>query len=282
MPGIQDLTGKTAVVTGGGSGIGAGMSRRFAQRGMRVVVADIDLDAAGKLAESLRSGGAEAVAVEVDVSDRGSLEALAQASLAAFGDVDVLCNNAGVFLGGKMADFTPGDWDWVMSVNLMGVVHGCSVFRDHFTARGSGQIVNTASIGGFAADPGCAPYTTSKFAVVGYSEALRRDLEPEGVGVSILCPGPVATGIDRCDRLRPASAGESAVSSKAAVPVIEQGMHPDEVGDLVVRGIASNAIYVFTHKELAPMFEQRITDLRAALEDTPAASGSAVTPEDLA
>lgn len=281
MPGIGELSGKTAVVTGGGSGIGAGMCRRFGAQGMKVVVSDVDADSAEAVAARLRSEGSEAVAIRCDVSERGDVEALAEASIAQFGGVDVVCNNAGVFLGGNMRDFTLGDWEWVISVNLMGVVNGSSVFTPHLARRGSGHIVNTASIGGFASDPNCAPYTTSKFAVVGYSEALRADLEPDGVGVTILCPGPVATGIATGDRLRPVSAGTSAASSKAAIAIVEQGMSPDEVGELVVRGIAENAPYVFTHPEFAVIFEPRLQAIREALATASTPRSGAISPGDL-
>jgi len=281
MSRMRSLAGRAAVVTGGGSGIGAGMCRRFAHQGMHVVVADIDGPSAEATATALREAGARAEAVVCDVSDRGSVEDLATAAIGATGGVDVVCNNAGVFLGGNMRDFTVGDWEWVMSVNLMGVVHGSSVFTPHLVERGAGHIVNTASIGGFSTDPNCAPYTTSKFAVVGYSEALRKDLAPDGIGVSILCPGPVATGIDACDRLRPEAAGPSPVTSKAAVPVIAQGMSPDAVGDLVVRGIAEDATYIFTHPELGPLFEPRIEEMRAALANAPTPAERVVQPGDL-
>ena len=281
MPGIQDLKGRIAVVTGGGSGIGAGMCRSFAKNGMKVVVSDVDADSAERVARELRSGGGEAVAIACDVSQRPSVEALAEASIDHFGRVDIVCNNAGVFLGGRMRDFTLGDWEWVISVNLMGVVNGASVFTPHLVERGSGHIVNTASIGGFASDPSCAPYTTSKFAVVGYSEALRADLEPDGIGVTMLCPGPVASGIDKGDRLRPASAGTSAASSRAAEPIVANGMPPDEVGDLVVQGIRDDATYIFTHPELAGIFEPRIQAMRDALAATKAHSGVAVDADRL-
>jgi NAD(P)-dependent dehydrogenase (short-subunit alcohol dehydrogenase family) len=246
---------------------------------MKVVVSDVDADSAEAVAAQLRSSGAEAVAIGCDVSKRGEVEALAEASIAHFGGVDVVCNNAGVFLGGNMRDFTLGDWEWVISVNLMGVVNGASVFTPHLVERGSGHIVNTASIGGFASDPNCAPYTTSKFAVVGFSEALRADLEPDGVGVTILCPGPVATGIATGDRLRPANAGTSAASSKAAIPIVELGMSPDEVGDLVVRGMAENATYVFTHPEFGVIFEPRLQAIREALAATTTPSGGTLSPD---
>jgi NAD(P)-dependent dehydrogenase (short-subunit alcohol dehydrogenase family) len=266
-----------AVVTGGGSGIGAGLCRRFAAEGMSVVVDDVDAKAAETAAEALRATGSRALGVACDVSKRDAVEALAAATLAEFGRVDIVCNNAGVFLGDKMREFTAGDWEWVIGVNLMGVVHGASVFAELLIAQGSGHIVNTASIGGFSSDPNCAPYTTSKFAVVGYSEALRADLAQYGVGVSMLCPGPVATGIDACDRLRPDWAGDTKVTSKAAVPVMEVGISPDRVAGMVLRGIEENATYIFTHPEFGATFEPRLAAIRAALAvggDAESADGS--------
>lgn len=282
MGGIKDLRGKTAVVTGGGSGIGAGLCRRLAKQGMRIVVADVEGGAAAKTASELEAGGARAIGFECDVSRRSDIETLATAALDEFGAVDVACNNAGIFFGGKLREFTEGDWEWTMSVNLMGVVHGSTIFGQHMAERGSGQIVNTASIGGWAPDPNCAPYTTSKFAVIGFSEALRRDLEPEGVGVTILCPGPVATGMAKADRLRPASAGPSTATSRAAIPVMQVGMPPDDVAELVIEGIHENATYVFTHPDFGAAFEPRIEEMRRALARTPKPRTGDVRPEDLA
>ena len=282
MPGIQDFKGKVAVITGAGSGIGAGLCRRFACQGMRIVAADIEGEAAEAAADALRASGAEAIGAACDVSEKGDVEALAETAFGAFNEVDIVCNNAGIFFGGKMLEFTEGDWAWTMSVNLMGVVHGSTIFGRHMAERGSGQIVNTASIGGWAPDPNCAPYTTSKFAVVGFSEALRRELEPRGVGVTILCPGPVATGMAKADRLRPASAGQSAATSQAAVPVMQVGMPPDDVGDLVLDGIRENATYVFTHPDFGAAFEPRIAEMRRALARAPKPRTGDVRPEDLA
>jgi NAD(P)-dependent dehydrogenase (short-subunit alcohol dehydrogenase family) len=281
MTGIRELEGKTAVVTGGGSGIGEAMCRRFAAAGMNVVVSDIDLSRAERVASSLEDSGHDAIACACDVSKRSEVEKLAAAAIGRFGQVDLACNNAGIFFGGKMSEFTEGDWEWTLSVNLMGVVHGSTIFARHMQERGSGHIVNTASIGGWAPDPNCAPYTTSKFAVVGYSEALRRDLEGSGVGVTILCPGPVATGITDADRLRPTSAGASAASSLAAQPIMDVGMPPSDVADLVVDGVLENATYVFTHPELGAVFEPRLDEMRRALARAPKPRTGDVHPEDL-
>ena len=281
MSEIEDWTGRVAVVTGGGNGIGEALCRRFAAEGMRVVVADVEETSAERVAQEIAAAGGEALAVACDVSRRSAIEALAARTLDAFGRVDVVCNNAGIFLGGNMREFSPEDWDWTLAVNVMGVVHGCSVFAPLLVERGGGHILNTASIGGFASDPGCAPYTTSKFAVVGYSEALRADLEADGVGVSILCPGPVASRINEGDRLRPASHGESRTSSRAADTIVELGMPPDEVAERAVAGIRSNATYIFTHPELGGIFEPRIETMRKALAETPPARSGPVRSEDL-
>jgi NAD(P)-dependent dehydrogenase (short-subunit alcohol dehydrogenase family) len=281
MAGIEDLMGKTAVVTGGGNGIGAALCRRLVANGAQVVVSDVDAESAEKVASTLREGGGKAAAIVCDVSDRASVEAMADQAIAEFGRVDIVCNNAGVFLGGNMRDFTLGDWEWIISVNLMGVVNGATVFTPHLVEQGSGHILNTASIGGWASDPNCAPYTTSKFAVVGYSEALRADLAQDGIGVTILCPGPVASDIDRGDRLRPAGAGTSKASSKAAEAIVALGMPTDEVANLAIRGIRENATYVFTHPDLGAIFEPRIEEMRKALAATPAPSTGEVDVEKL-
>jgi NAD(P)-dependent dehydrogenase (short-subunit alcohol dehydrogenase family) len=281
MAEIENWTDRVAVVTGGGNGIGAALCRRFAAEGMRVVVADVEEASAQKVATELNDAGAKAIGVACDVSQRSAIEALAQQTLDGFGRVDVVCNNAGVFLGGAMRDFTPEDWNWILSVNLMGVVHGSSVFAPLLVEQGEGHILNTASIGGFASDPSCVPYTTSKFAVVGYSEALRNDLEADGVGVSILCPGPVASRINEGDRLRPARTGDSRASASAADRIVAVGMPPDEVAERALDGIRKNAIYIFTHPELGGIFEPRIEAMRKALAETPEPRSGPVDTEDL-
>lgn len=150
---MDDLNGKIAVVTGGGSGIGAGICRALTAEGAKVVVADVDGDKAEAVASSLRVTGAEARAEVVDVSCLASVQRLAEATLGAYGGVDVVCNNAGVYLSGSVRDLTPDDWRWVMSVNLDGVYHGCRVFVPLLLDRGAGHIVNTASLeGGIAGD----------------------------------------------------------------------------------------------------------------------------------
>jgi NAD(P)-dependent dehydrogenase (short-subunit alcohol dehydrogenase family) len=251
---MQDLAGKVAVVTGGGHGIGSGICHCLAAAGMHVAVADIDQPAAESVAASLRDHAAKSIAVRVDVSDRNSVEQLAETAQRELGGIHVVCNNAGVLVGGPMAEMTDADWQWLWSVNLMGIVHGSQVFAPILVEQGDGHIVNTASVGGFLAYPLMAIYCATKFAVIGYSDALRMELAPKGIGVSILCPGKVRTNLAEADRLRPIGLGRAGGSSKVLSGGIEDGMDPQRVGDCVVRGIRENAAYVFTH----PEFRERL------------------------
>jgi short-subunit dehydrogenase len=210
--------------------------------------------------------GARALGVRTDVSDRKSLEELAARVESELCPADLVCNNAGVFTSGELLDQTEGEWRWIVGVNLMGVVHGCHVFAPRLAARGAGQIVNTASVGGFLASPQMGIYTTTKFAVVGFSEALRQDLAPKGVGVSILCPGPIATQLAHADRLRPADIGPAGGSARALTPFIEGGMDPDDVAPIVIRGVRENAEYIFTHGEFRGVIEARFQRVLGAFE----------------
>jgi NAD(P)-dependent dehydrogenase (short-subunit alcohol dehydrogenase family) len=262
---MRELAGRVAVVTGGGSGIGRGICRRLAQEGMQVVVADVDLSSAEKTCTELRERGARAVAVHTDVSQRASVEALRERALRELGGVHLVCNNAGVYTGGDPLANTEGDWRWLVDVNLMGVVHGCQIFAPHLVAQGEGQIVNTASVGAFLAAPELDVYCATKYAVLGFSEALRAHLAPKGVGVSILCPGAIRTNLARSDRLRPPGAGPAGGRSQTLAPMIEGGADPLEVGEFVLRGVRENAEYIFTHAEFRGLIEARFQRVLAAL-----------------
>jgi NAD(P)-dependent dehydrogenase (short-subunit alcohol dehydrogenase family) len=272
---MKELRGRVAVVTGGGSGIGRGLCRGFASEGMAVAVADVDLASAEETAAGLRERGAKAIAVHTDVSERKSVDELALRVAAELGDPHVVCNNAGVLVGGRPLDNTEADWRWLVGVNLMGVVHGCHVFAPGLVAQGEGHIVNTASVGGFLSGPDLDIYCTTKFAVVGFSEALRAELGPKGVGVSILCPGPVATGLPSSERLRPHGSGSAGGHSSMLAPFIEGGMHPDEVATLVLAGIRGDAQYVFTHAEFRAPLDERFRKVLAAFDALPGAKGAA-------
>src|SRR5882672_5491751 len=203
---MRDLAGRVAVVTGGGSGIGRAMVKRFAREGAKVVVADVDESALAAVVASVRIRGGEALGVRTDVTELASVQALAATAFATFGKVHVLCNNAGVALWGGLEAATHRDWQWVLGVNLWGVIHGVEAFVPRMIAlKEPGHIVNTASMAGLVATRGLGIYNTSKYAVVGLSETLAKDLRPYGIGVSVLCPMGVATQIRASERNRPAT-----------------------------------------------------------------------------
>jgi NAD(P)-dependent dehydrogenase (short-subunit alcohol dehydrogenase family) len=252
---VRQLEGKTAIVTGAGSGIGLGLARTFARHGMAVVLCDIRgdrLDAA--LAEVRGIAGARAVAVVTDVSDRASVRDAGDQATKAFGAVHVACNNAGVVIHGRsIADHTPQEWDWIIGVNLRGVIHGIETFLPLIRSHGEeGHIVNTASIGGFQVrgERRTGAYSATKYAVVALSESLAYDLAGTPVAVSVLAPAAVKTRIYVSGESRPARFGGPYVepdNGPLQAELERDGMHPDEVGERVVRAIRARELYVFTH-----------------------------------
>ena len=266
---MKNLEDGVAVVTGGGSGIGRGIALAFADAGMRVVVADIDESAARAVGDEVRHCGARALAVRTDVADRASVEVLAERAYGEFGRVHVLCNNAGVGVGGPLDTMTDDDWRWVLSVNLEGVVHGLQAFLPRFKAQaGEKHIVNTASMAGLIALPGLGIYTASKYAVVGISETLRVEGAAYELGVSVLCPGLVRTNILASERNRPRELHQSrnAISELAGLAADRlrtEGMDPLEVGRRVRQGVIDNRLYILTHPELRHLFELRVQAIAA-------------------
>lgn len=188
---LQELDGKVAVITGGGSGIGAALARACAAEGMRVVVADVDGERAAAVADELTGATARAV----DVADAGAVAALADDAFAVHGAVHLLCNNAGVSPTGRVWDFTDDDWRWLLGVNLHGLANGIRSFVPRMIEQGEGHLVNTGSGASFVATPRLGPYCATKHAIVGLSEALRYELDGSGVGVSVLVPAGVNTNI---------------------------------------------------------------------------------------
>ena len=262
---MQDLNGKVAVITGGGSGIGLGICRALVGEGARVMIAVVDGAKAEAAAAELRAQGADARAHVVDVSNLASVTQLAEATVAAFGGVDVVCNNAGVYLTGSVRELTPDDWRWVMSVNLDGVYNGCRVFIPLLLERGAGHLMNTASLGGLL--PSSSAYSASKAAVVSYSEILRADLAPDHIGVSCLCPGAVRTDLASCDRLRPDSLADAGNSSAALQRTIVNGISGDEAGVIAVRGIKRNDAFIFTDTSFRGAVQARFDRILAAMAD---------------
>ena len=198
---MREIAGKTAFVTGGASGIGLALGRAFAEAGMKVMLADVEPAVLAMAVESLKGIGPDVRGITCDVADPASVDRAAEASYDAFGQVHVVCNNAGVFGSGDIDTISLEEWRWVLDVNVMGVLHGIRTFLPHIRAHGQGgHIVNTASMAGMLSGLGFCPYSASKFAVVTMSEGLAMLLKPLGIGVSVLCPGVVRTRIMDSDR----------------------------------------------------------------------------------
>src|SRR5881409_2674323 len=261
---MDAFQGRVAVITGGGGGIGAAMARAFAARGARIVLADVDRAAMEAVAAALGERGTEVLAVPTDVTALESVRALADAAERRFGAVHIVCNNAGVATLGEIAASTHADWQYTMNVNFWGVVHGVETFVPGLLARAAGHIVNTASMAGLVGMRWLGVYSASKFAVVGLSEALHRELAEHGIGVSVLCPMIVETKINENSiRNRPAALrnpGEAAVPEGAAM--MGSVIGPEEVARRVVRGIERKDLYIFTHPE-----QRTILQRRAARQD---------------
>jgi NAD(P)-dependent dehydrogenase (short-subunit alcohol dehydrogenase family) len=248
--------GRVAVVTGAASGIGLGLAQRFAAERMHVVMADVEEPALSKAAAELSGTGASVLPVVTDVSDRAAVEALRDAAASAFGAVHVVCNNAGVGgPHGPLWECPPGEWDWVLGVNLGGVINGVRAFMPVLLAQDAGHMVNTSSIfGAFAGALG--PYGVSKHAVTALTETLHFNLRSLGVshvGVSVLCPGAVRTNFGTSARNRPSWAGPPTVSGSAEQASAErfdrlaaQGASPAEVAGIVVDAIRARRFYILT------------------------------------
>jgi NAD(P)-dependent dehydrogenase (short-subunit alcohol dehydrogenase family) len=246
---VESLKDKVAVVTGGGSGIGSAMALALAREGARVVLADLDEAAMDGVARQARGHGVETLAVRTDVTELAQVQALAERAWKAFGAVHVLCNNAGVAAWGGLEKATHRDWQWVLGVNLWGVIHGIEAFVPRMIAGGQrGHIVNTASMAGLIASQGLGVYNTSKYAVVGLSETLAKDLKPHGIGVSVLCPMGVETRIRESERSRPAALRNDA-AAEPAVELIGRYLAPDTVAGMVLDAVRRGELYVITHDE---------------------------------
>jgi NAD(P)-dependent dehydrogenase (short-subunit alcohol dehydrogenase family) len=272
---LRKLQGKVAVVTGGASGIGFGIAEALGQAGMRIVLADISRDAVEQACRRLQQGGIDAAPVVVDVSDAASMGNAAEAVKQRCGGAHVLVNNAGIaFHGQKLDEISEQDWQWVLGVNVLGVIHGVRSFLPLIRAAGEGgHIVNTASGSGFFVRAGRdqGAYSVSKYAVVAYTEALEQELAGSGIGVSLLSPGAVNTAIHRSGMNRPVRFGGAVErpGDAALKPFIERAMAPSEVGRMVLDGIAANRFYIFTHATLLDLIEERHARIRAAFAPVP-------------
>lgn len=273
---MRQLAGKTAFVTGGASGIGLALGQAFAQAGMKVMLADVETDALAVAVEGLRHAGGDVRGIACDVADPSSVERAARASFEAFGNVHVVCNNAGVAAAGGIDNISVDNWRWVIDVNLMGVLYGIRSFLPHIRAHGEGgHIVNTASMAGMNGGLGMSPYTASKFAVVGMSEGLAAQLKPHGIGVTVLCPSFVRTRIGESGRNRLERYGEAQpldpASPAAAIFAeisrqIAAGLDPAAVAARVLTAVREDELYVFTHPNSREEVEPRFAAILAAMD----------------
>jgi NAD(P)-dependent dehydrogenase (short-subunit alcohol dehydrogenase family) len=234
-----------------------------------VVVADLDEAGMAAVVAAIRSAGGEAVSVRTDVTDLAQVQALADRAWDAFGAVHVLCNNAGVVVHGGLERATHRDWQWVLGVNLWGVIHGLEAFLPRMIAqREPGHVLNTASMAGLVATQGLGVYNTSKYAVVGLSETLAKDLRPHGIGVSVLCPMGVATRIRAAERNRPAPLRNPGPgSAEEPVELMGRTLAAEHVAATALAAIRANRLYVITHKEGLEPLRRRFARLEQAVLD---------------
>jgi len=268
MPtGLASLVGRVAVITGGASGIGRALALALAREGADVAVADVDEAGMAETVAAVEALGRSGLAIRTDVADRASVLALADRVEVRFGAVDVLCNNAGVVVHGGLERATHQDWAWVMGVNLWGVVHGLEAFLPRMIARGAGgHVVNTASMAGLIASQGLGVYNTTKYAVVGLSETLAKDLRPYGIGVSVLCPMGVDTRIRDAARNRPPALRNPPGAVPAGeVTLMGRTLDPETVAAQTVLAIRTGALYVITHEEALEPIRRRFRRLEEAI-----------------
>jgi NAD(P)-dependent dehydrogenase (short-subunit alcohol dehydrogenase family) len=263
---MREFKDKVAVITGAASGIGRGIARRAAKEGMKVVLADIEKEALSKTEEELKKAGTDVISVVLDVSKLEDIEKLARVTIDTFGEVHLLCNNAGVGMGGFLWDCTFNDFDWVIGVNLWGVIHGIRTFIPIMRQQNNEcYIVNTASMSGLiTGEAANGIYSITKHGVVALSESLRTSfpLIESKIGVSVVCPGIVNTRITNCERNRPAELcgpdyetsadrfiklyPKSEKAVKEYTKMYEEGTSPDQAGDIIFECIKKNIFYIFT------------------------------------
>jgi NAD(P)-dependent dehydrogenase (short-subunit alcohol dehydrogenase family) len=261
---MKDLKGKTAAITGGGSGLGRAMALAFAAEGMKVALADVDqkgLDETGSLL-----GSALLLSQKVDVSKEADVKAFCDRIEKPW----LVCNNAGVSTLGAAWEQTVADWQWILGVNLWGVIHGVRAFVPRLIAQGEGHVVNTASVSGLISPPGSSGYNVTKHAVVTYSETLLHDLrEHESkVGVSVLCPAYVPTGIADSERNRPAGLPQASLSEKTKAraanlkkAVASGRLSADDVAKAVVAAVKEDRFYILTHPRIKGAIQARMEDI---------------------
>jgi NAD(P)-dependent dehydrogenase (short-subunit alcohol dehydrogenase family) len=269
---MKELRGKVVVITGAADGIGKELALKGAAEGMKLVLADIQMDNLDRFVEQLTAGGAAAVGIRVDVSRAEDVEALANLAYDTFGAVHLLINNAGVGLVKNAWETTPKDWEWVMGVNLYGVANGLHAFIPRMLAAGEeGHVVNTSSMAGLLSAPSMAAYNVSKFGVVALSEGLHHDLTLHNarIKVSVLCPAWVRTRIAESDRLRPGGERNdltaldkvTEATGLSMLKAVQSGMEPAEIAEATFAAIRDDRFYIITHPESKAGIRTRMEDI---------------------
>jgi NAD(P)-dependent dehydrogenase (short-subunit alcohol dehydrogenase family) len=269
---MKDLKGKVAVVTGAASGLGRSMALAFASEGMDVALADVDQTNLSSVADEAQAKGVRAITLKVDVSQAEQVEAFRDHALARLGAIHVVCNNAGVSPLGAVWENTPADWQWILGVNLWGVIHGVRAFTPYLIAQNDGHIVNTASVSGLISPPGSGAYNATKHAVVALSESLHHDLRERNsaVGVSVLCPAYVPTGIVDSERSRPEELrnppheqSPEMLARKAMLrkAVTSGKVSADQVAEAVVAAVKEQRFYILTHPRIKGAIQARMEDI---------------------
>ena len=268
----METTGRIAVITGGASGIGRGMARAFAGAGMKLMLADLDEPMLAATVEELSAAGTEVASCRCDVSKLEDVEALATATLARFGAVHVVCNNAGIGIPTPTHVIRLEDWRWIIDVDLWGPIYGVKTFLPIMEEQGEGHINTTASLAGLVGSPFMSAYNVAKHGAVALMATLERDLRgrKSPVRASVLCPGPINTDISRHSvTYRPSKAKpkqNSAAEGRAGANVqaiLDQGMDPDEVGRLVLDGMLSNTFWLLTHPGMSKILTRQLDALLA-------------------
>ncbi len=268
---MKDLGGKVAVITGGASGIGFATARALAAEGMKLVLADIEPATLEKAVAELSADGAAVIGVETDVGELAQVEALAEMTFSQFGAAHVLFNNAGVAVFGPVHEMTHADWEWILKVDLWGVIHGVETFLPRMIEQNQGgHIVNTASFAGLVANQGLSVYCVAKYGVVALSECLARDVHEYGIGSSVLCPMVVATNINRSARNRPAEFGGSErdldVSPEQEKKMRGRVIPVEGVAIKVVNAIRNDELYIVTHEESREFIRRRFERIDKAFD----------------
>ncbi len=274
---MKEVRGKVAFITGGGSGIGLAVAKVFASAGMKLVIADLRQDHLDAATAELREAGADFQTLRLDVSDRAAVQEAARFADRIYGKVHVLCNNAGVNIIRPVDQASFEDFDWLINVNLGGVINGLLSFIPRIKAHGEGgHIINTSSVAGIITGPGTGVYSTTKFAIRGLSEALRYDLAPHGIGVSVICPGTVSTKLyesedNRQERYQ-GMVDERVSEQRAGTgrlfrEVLPKGIDPMRVAEKTLRALRKNAFYVMTHVEVETDIREAYEAMLAALPD---------------